>query len=104
MKSAFFYNLKQLLICLDQLAQGIIGCVVSVFLWSHKIDADETMSAYCYRHRQYWYGRAMVFVINCIMYVPERLIYKYTWGHCKRAYERELIRVYDRMQADHPKN
>ena len=42
--------------------------------------------------------------INALMYIPEKLIYKLPWGHCKRSYVRELIRVYDRMQADHPKN
>ena len=56
------------------------------------------MSAYCYRHRQYWYGAVLEFVVNCIMYIPERLIYKYHWGHCKRAYEREQMGVYQRMK------
>ena len=94
MKSfVFFYNLKQLLISFDQLIQVIIGCIVSLFLWNHRIDADETMSAYCYRHNKYWYGKAMEIFIN-----------KLPWGHCKRSYVRELIRVYDRMQADHLKN
>ncbi len=86
---AFFYNLKQLLIAIDQLIQVVIGLIVSLFLWSHKIDADETMSAYCYRHHRYWYGAVMEFLVNCLMYLPEKLIYGYKWGHCKRAYENE---------------
>lgn len=101
---AITHNLRQLLISFDQLLQVIIGCIVSLFLWNHRIDADETMSAYCYRHNKYWYGRAMEVFINALMYIPERLIYKLPWGHCRRSYIRELIRVYDRMQADHPKN
>lgn len=101
---AITHNLRQLLISFDQLLQVIIGCIVSLFLWNHRIDADETMSAYCYRHNKYWYGEAMEVFINALMYIPERLIYKLPWGHCKRSYVRELIRVYDRMQADHPKN
>lgn len=101
---AIIHNLRQLLISLDQLLQVIIGCIVSLFLWNHRIDADETMSAYCYRHNKYWYGKAMEIFINALMYIPERLIYKLPWGHCKRSYVRELIRVYDRMQADHHKN
>ena len=88
-KYAFLHNLKQLLISIDQLLQVVIGLIVSLFLWSHRIDADETMSAYCYRHRRYWYGAAMEFIVNCIMYIPEKLIYGYGWGHCKRAYENE---------------
>lgn len=57
------------------------------------------MSAYCYRHRQYWYGAVLEFVVNCIMYIPERLIFKYRWGHCKRAFEREQMGVYQRMKS-----
>lgn len=96
MNIAFFHNLKQLLISIDQLVQVVVGLIVSMFLWSHKIDADETMSAYCHRHNKYWYGRVMEFVVNCIMYLPEKLIYKLQWGHCKRAYEQELKGTYGR--------
>lgn len=86
---AFLYNLKQLLIAIDQLVQVLIGLFVSIFLWQHKIDADETMSAYCYRHAGLWYCKPFEFLVNCLMYIPEKLIYKYPWGHCKRAYENE---------------
>lgn len=96
MKFAFLHNFEQLLISIDQLIQVIIGCIVSLFLWSHKIDADETMSSYCYRHNQYWYGKAMEFVVNCIMYIPERLLYGYKWGHCKRAYRHDAVGLYER--------
>ena len=93
---AITHNFRQLLISLDQLLQVIIGCIVSLFLWNHRIDADETMSAYCYRHRHYWYGAVMEFIVNCIMYIPERLIYGLKWGHCKRSYERDAVGLYDR--------
>lgn len=96
MNMAFMHNLKQLLISLDQLIQVVIGLIVSIFLWGHKIDADETMSAYCHRHNKYWYGKVMEFVVNCIMYIPEKVIYKLPWGHCKRAYERDAIELYKR--------
>ncbi len=86
---AFLYNLKQLLIAIDQLIQVIIGLLVSCFLWEHKINADETMSAYLYRHSGLWYCKPLEFIVNCLMYIPERLIYKYPWGHCKRAYDNE---------------
>lgn len=86
---AFLHNFKELLISADQLVQVLIGLVVSVFKWDHKIDADETMSAYCYRHANLWYCKPLEFLVNCIMYVPEKLIYGYSWGHCKRAYENE---------------
>lgn len=94
---AIFHNLKQLLISIDQLIQVVIGLIVSLFLWSHKVDADETMSAYCYRHHSYWYGAVMEFLVNCLMYLPEKLIYGYSWGHCKRAYESELKGTYNRI-------
>lgn len=94
----FLYNCKQLLISLDQLLQVLIGVIVSMFLWSHKIDADETMSCYCYRHRNTWYGKAMEIVVNVIMYLPEKLIYRYPWGHCKRAYDAEIIGVMERLK------
>ena len=80
---AIIYNLRQLLISLDQLLH-------------HRIDADETMSAYCYRHNKYWYGRAMEILVNCLMYIPEKLIYKLPWGHCKRTYERDAAGLYER--------
>lgn len=86
---AFLYNLKQLLIAIDQLIQVVIGLLVSCFLWEHKVNADETMSAYLYRHSSLWYCKPLEFIVNCLMYIPERLIYKYPWGHCKRAYDNE---------------
>ena len=86
---AFLHNFKELLISVDQLVQVLIGLVVSIFLWSHRINADETMSAYCYRHANLWYCKPLEFLVNCIMYIPEKLIYGYSWGHCKRAYENE---------------
>lgn len=87
---AFLHNLRQLLISLDQLLQVIIGCIVSLVLWDHRIDADETMSAYCHRHNKYWYGRAMEILVNCLMYIPEKLIYKLPWGIAKGRMNRNV--------------
>lgn len=85
------HNVKQALIAFDQLVQTLIGVIACFFCIGHKIYADESMSAYSHRHaKNYWYGRVMEFCINCLMYVPEKLIYGLGWGHCERSYESEM--------------
>lgn len=44
-------NLYQLLIVLDQLANCVLGIIVSLFNWNHRIWADETLSAYLWRQQ-----------------------------------------------------
>lgn len=96
---AFVYNLKQLLISLDQLIQVLIGLIVSIFKWDHKIDADETMSSYAYRHAGLWYCKPIEVLINLIMFLPEYAIYRLKWGHCKRAYESEQEHIYQQSKV-----
>lgn len=73
------HNLKQLLICLDQLANVLIGLVGNRKAW-----ADETMSAHAYR-LELERGRSWA----------RKLIDALLWfdkDHCKESYESEMER------------
>ena len=73
------HNLKQLLICLDQLANVLIGLVGNRKSW-----ADETMSAHAWR-MQLEHGRTWA----------RKLIDALFWfdkDHCKESYKSEMER------------
>lgn len=87
--NTFVWNFKQFLICIDQFARVIVALVFGIFNPKVKGYADETISAWSYRCRDRWYGHAMEFFVNCLMYIPEKVFYRLNWGHCKRAYASE---------------
>ena len=88
------WNFKQVLISLDQVLRCLLALFFCLFCAKSKAYADETMSAWCYRLNYTWYGHVCEFIVNCIMYVPERVFYKHKWGHCYRAYLAEIDRAH----------
>ena len=73
------HNLKQLLICLDQLANVLIGLVGNRKAW-----ADETMSAHAWRmqleHNRTWARK----LIDALFWFDK--------NHCKESYESEVLK------------
>lgn len=79
------HNLKQTAIAVDQLVRCLIGVVVCLFRWDHKVWADETMSAYLWRQRKYWYVNTLRVIVDILFYIPNG----FSWGHCEASYESE---------------
>lgn len=84
---ALWHNLKQLLIAVDQLCMVLYGVVISFFA-PHKVYADETMSAYLYRHRHYWYANIFRRLVDVIFYFPNGC----NFHHCQDSYDSEVMR------------
>ena len=73
----FLHNVKQLLICVDQLANVLIGLFSNKKAW-----ADETLSAHAYRlelERGRTWARKMI-----------DTIFFFDHDHCKTSYESEV--------------
>ena len=85
----FLKNLEQTLIALDQLINCCLGTIISIFLHSHKVYADETISAYLWRRHNYWY-------INILRVCVDALFYPFlrSMTHCEKAYESEIKRAH----------
>lgn len=79
------HNIKQFLIAIDQCVLCFCGCILCIFKHDLKIYADCTISAAAYRMKLkgYWYGKALVAVIDALFYVFEK-------EHCRLSYESEL--------------
>lgn len=83
----FINNLKQFLICIDQLLFCLLGLIFSIFKHDYKCYADMTISANAWRIDQkgYWYGKALRCVID-FMFLP------FGKNHCFEAYQSESNR------------
>ncbi len=77
-------NIHQTAIAFDQLCGCLLGLIVTLFNWSHKVWADETMSAYLWRQHEYWYINILRILVDCVF-----LIFTWKWNHCKRSFENE---------------
>ena len=75
----FLHNVKQLLICVDQLANVLIGLCGNRKAW-----ADETMSAHAHRleleHGRSWARK----LIDALFWFDK--------NHCKESYESEVLK------------
>lgn len=75
----FMHNIKQLLICLDQLVNVLVGLVCNRTAW-----ADETLSARAYRleleHQRSWARK----LIDALLWFDK--------DHCKSSYMSEVKR------------
>ena len=77
-------NLYQFLIVLDQLANCVLGIIVSLFNWNHRIWADETLSAYLWRQHEYWYINIFRVLVDSIFF-----IFTWKWNHCEESFKSE---------------
>lgn len=87
------HNLKQLLICIDQLMYCTIGTLLSIFNHKIKVYADLTISAQAYRLDQkgVWYGKALRKTID-ILFRP------FGKDHCKESFMSEVNK--DHLPSD----
>ena len=84
---ALWHNLRQLLIAVDQLLMTLYGLIISFFA-PHKVYADETMSAYLYRHKHYWYANIFRRLVDLIFFIPNG----FNFDHCQDSYVAEMTR------------
>lgn len=84
----FLKNLKQCLIALDQFVFCVLGTIFSLFKTSHRVYADETLSAYLYRQKKYWYINAVRVLVDSIFF-----IFTFKFNHCEESYLSELNRT-----------
>ena len=79
------HNLKQTATAGDQFLFCILGTIVSIFKPTHKVWADETLSAYLWRQHNYWY-------INIFRLLVDLIFLILTWkkGHCESSYNSEI--------------
>lgn len=84
----FLKNLKQTVIALDQFLNCVFGSFISIFKHSHRVWADETLSAYLYRHKHYWYVNIFRRIVDVVFFIPNG----FNFNHCQDSYMSEMTR------------
>lgn len=81
-------NLHQVVIAIDQLINTLLSVIIGLCNGTHEGYADETMSAYLYRHKHYWYANIFRRFVDVIFYFPNGC----NFHHCQDSYESEVMR------------